>query len=272
MRKYYQLVENKDSTDIYIYGDIVSQVWDESDVTSHGLAQELKELKTDKINVFINSYGGEVASGLSIYNQLIRHPAKVTTYCDGFACSAASVIFIAGDERIMYESSLLMIHNAWTAIAGNSNDLRKQADDLEIITQASISAYLKHVNITEDELKSLMDAETWISSEQALNQGFATSIAKDEPQAVASQSVKRKMIGALMETDEKLGDDQEEPFDKGTVDAMIKEAVEEMKKYVDEKTDDDEPEAEPEEPIAEPQVEQKTRLAQAFNLYLKGDR
>lgn len=256
MRKYYQLVENKDSTDIYIYGDIVSQVWDESDVTSHGLAQELKELKTDKINVFINSYGGEVASGLSIYNQLSRHPAKVTTYCDGFACSAASVIFMAGDERIMYDSSLLMIHNAWSMASGNSEELRKQADDLETITQATVNAYMKRINLSEVELKELMDAETWIDSKQALSQGFATSVVKEEPKSVASQSIKKKVVQALIYEEEPTTEEEvieEEPFDKKMVVGMIKEAVEEMKEYIDEKTDDDEPEADPEEPIAEPQ-------------------
>jgi ATP-dependent Clp protease protease subunit len=80
----------------------------------------------------------------------------------------------------MNESSLLMIHNAWTCAAGNAEELRKQADDLEKITQASVEAYKAHSSLTEEEIKALMDNETWILPEEALEYGFATSIAKTE--------------------------------------------------------------------------------------------
>ena len=97
IKKYYSLAKNGDAIDVYIYGDITSWPWDESDVSSYGLAKELELTEAEQINCYINSYGGEVAEGLAIYNQLKRHPAKVTTICDGFACSAASVIFMAGE-------------------------------------------------------------------------------------------------------------------------------------------------------------------------------
>ena len=194
MKKYYQLIQNGTSADLYIYGDIAEYAWDETDVTSFGLAQELEALEVGHINCYINSYGGSVSAGLSIYNQLKRHAAKVTTICDGFACSAASVIFMAGDERIMNSASLLMIHNAWSYANGNAEELRKQADDLEVITQASINAYMQSVNIDESELKALMDAESWILPADALAMGFATSIV-DEPESnQASQSVKRQTM------------------------------------------------------------------------------
>ena len=103
IKKYYSLVvkEKEKEADIHIYGDIVSWEWFDSDVSSYTLAKEIEGLPEDieKINVFINSYGGEVAEGLAIYNNLRRHKAKVKTYCDGFACSIASVVFMAGDER-----------------------------------------------------------------------------------------------------------------------------------------------------------------------------
>lgn len=197
MKKYYQLIQSGTSADLYIYGDITSYPWYEDDVSSYNLSKELELLEVEKINCYINSYGGEVAEGLAIYNQLKRHSAKVTTICDGFACSAASVIFMAGDERVMNSASLLMIHNAWSYAAGNSEELRKQADDLEVITQASINAYMQSVNITESELKALMDAESWILPADALAMGFATSIV-DEPESnQASQSVKNQMVAKL---------------------------------------------------------------------------
>ena len=144
--KYYQLVVNQDnkSADLYIYGDIKSWEWKQSDVSSYTLAKALTELEPgiEEIKVYINSYGGEVAEGLAIYNALKRHKAKITPYVDCFASSIASVIFMAGDERIMSNASMLFVHNAWTYASGNANQLRKQADDLEQITQASINAYM----------------------------------------------------------------------------------------------------------------------------------
>jgi ATP-dependent Clp protease protease subunit len=197
IKKYYSLAKNGDTIDVYIYGDITSWPWDESDVSSYGLAKELELTEAEQINCYINSYGGEVAEGLAIYNQLKRHKAKVTTICDGFACSAASVVFMAGDERIMGEASLLMVHNAWTYTSGNSEELRKQAEDLDIITKASVNAYLSCVNIEEAALKVLLDAETWILPEEAVAMGFATGITKEEAETQASQSVKKNVIETL---------------------------------------------------------------------------
>ena len=169
-KKYYSLETNGDNAaELYIFGDITSWPWLESDVSANGLVKELQKLDAKEINVHINSYGGEVAEGLAIYNTLKNSNMKVTTICDGFACSAASVIFMAGDERIINEASLLMIHNAWSCACGNSAKLRKEAEDLDKITQASVNAYMNRVNITEDEIKDLMDKETWITAEEAVS-------------------------------------------------------------------------------------------------------
>ena len=182
---------------INIYGDITSYQFEDTAPTAKSLVKQLEEL-TDisNINVYINSYGGDVAEGLAIYNALKRHNAKVKTYCDGFACSIASVIFMAGDERIMNDSSLLMIHNAWSFAEGNADQLRKQADDLEKITQASIIAYKTHSNLSEEEIKSLMDNETWLLPDEALEYGFATSIEKTINSKV-SQSVRRSLFDLI---------------------------------------------------------------------------
>lgn len=188
------------TADIYIFGDIVSWPWMESDVSSYTLSRALQGLDTDEINVHINSYGGEVAEGLAIYNTLHNHKAKVRTICDGFACSAASVVFMAGDERIMNPASLLMIHNAWTYASGSAADLRKQADDLDKITQGSVAAYMAGVSITEDKLKELLDADTWLLPSEALEMGFATSVAGEaaaEPGKAAASA--RKALFKLVE-------------------------------------------------------------------------
>lgn len=201
---YYSLAQNEDTAILNIFGDITSFPWLESDVSNLQLSKKLEELKdVSVIDVYINSYGGEVAEGLAIYNALKRHKAKVITHVDGFACSIASVIFMAGDERVMPNTSCLMIHNPWTFASGNANELRKQAEDLEKIGECSINAYLERVNISKEELKELLDNESWISPSEAVEMGFATSAEKDDDEEHANQSIKSKVIAMLLEKEEK---------------------------------------------------------------------
>ena len=196
--KYYQLVNNDTSADLYIFGDICAWAWPEfGEQSGVTIVNQLKELDVDTINVHINSYGGDVAEGLAIYNVLREHKAQIVTICDGFACSAASVVFMAGDRRVMQPASLLMIHNAWTVAMGNAAQLRKTADDIETITQASVEAYKKVATISEEEIKALMDAETWILPKDAVEYGFATEIddedEDDEPKQSAFGVIMQKL-------------------------------------------------------------------------------
>lgn len=202
MNKYYSMQSVGNEADIYIFGDILeptTQDWfgNEADVSGFSLTQDLKALDASVINVHINSYGGHVSEGLAIHNILKNHKAKVRTYCDGFACSAASVVFMAGDERIMNSASLLMIHNAWNIAQGDAEELRKQADDLDKITQASINAYMAVVNIGEEKLKELMNAESWILPTDALEMGFATGIINETSNGKATQSAKTALFSLL---------------------------------------------------------------------------
>ena len=180
--KYFNIATNGDTADIDIYGNITEyDYWDDKSLASYTLVKKLEEMKDVKhINVRINSKGGDVREGVAIYNALRNHPATVTTRCDGWACSIASVIFMAGDERIMYQTSLLWIHNAVTWLGGNANDFRKQADDLDVITDSIKTAYLQHVSIGAEKLTEMMDAETFITPQEAIDWGFATSVA-DKP-------------------------------------------------------------------------------------------
>ena len=198
MKKYYSLVNENNEATIHIYGDITSWEFLESDVSSYTLSKELDALDVGTINVCINSYGGEVAEGLAIFNALKRHKAKIKTFCDGFACSIASVVFMAGDERIMANASLLFVHNAWNIAVGNSTQMKKAADDLEIVNQASVNAYMEAVNVEAPKLKEMLDAETWILPQDALNMGFATMVINDSSSKNASQSIKKSIIETIM--------------------------------------------------------------------------
>lgn len=224
-KQYYSLVKSQNEATINIYGDITSFPWFEGDFSAVNLSRQLEEMQdVSVIHVHISSYGGEVKEGLAIYNALRAHKAKVITYCDSFACSIASVIFMAGDERIMNAASLLMVHNAWTYAEGNAAELRKQADDLEVITSASVEAYKARATISEKEIKKLMDNESWITPAYAVEYGFATGVVEEKTEH-ASQNARAKLFQIILAAqdepkkdedgdDEELGDNEEKP-DKG---------------------------------------------------------
>ena len=188
MQKYYSLETVNNNADLYIFGDITAWPGDEKDRDAYGIVKELREVEADTINVHINSYGGDVSEGLAIYNTLKNHKAQIVTIFDGFACSAASVIFMAGDIRIVNEASLLMIHNPWTRACGNAEEFRKQAEDLDKIAQASINAYMSKVNISEEKLKQFLNDETWLTAQECLDMRFATIVKTGENDNGVNQS------------------------------------------------------------------------------------
>lgn len=199
-KKFYSLYSSEKEADLYIFGDITTWPWDEKDRDTYGIVKELQELDVETIKVHINSYGGDVSEGLAIYNTLKNSKAEIVTICDGFACSAASVIFMAGDVRIVNEASLLMIHNPWTWASGNADDFRKQAEDLDKIAQASVNAYMSKVNISEEELKQLLNDETWLTAQECVDMGFATVIGVDEESNGINQSAFKAIRNKLMAT------------------------------------------------------------------------
>ena len=199
--RYYQLAKHENKATLHIFGDIVDDVYDDG-VCALSFAYELEQLgEVDSIDVYINSYGGSVAQGFSIYNQLKNHPAKIRTICNGFACSIASVIFLAGDERIMQGASLLMIHNPFCMTMGNASELRKTADDLDKMAQVSIDLYCQTTGLDESTIKDMMDKETWLSASDALELGFATNVEikneVDEPLRIV-QSVRTNLINKIL--------------------------------------------------------------------------
>lgn len=271
-RKYFSLEKAEQTATINIYGDITSWEWFDSDVSAATLSKQLDAMgDVNQIDVFINSYGGEVAEGLAIYNALRRHKAKVTTYCDGFACSIASVIFMAGDERVMNESSLLMIHNAWTTVQGNAEELRKQAEDLEKITQASVEAYKAHSSLSEEEIKELMDAETWILPSEAAEYGFATAIESgNDSNAKQNAFVKLFDIIKAHQEAEKPEEEAEEVIEEEMEEEPLEEVADDEAE--DEETEGDETPSDEEETSEEEPEENENasqKWAGFFNALLK---
>jgi ATP-dependent Clp protease protease subunit len=281
MKKFYQLTQNDNVAELYIYGDITSYKWLEECVTAKSIIDEINSISADVINVYISSYGGEVQAGLAIYNALKRHKAKVRTICDGFACSIASVIFMAGEERIMNDSSLLMIHNAWSFAEGNAKELKKIAEDLEKITQASVSAYKAHSNLSEEEIVEMMDNETWILPNEAVEYGFATAIEKTK-QKNASQNARLSLFNIVKMAQQAEDEDEEEETDEDEETPPDEENPVEAEETPDDETEDeeseeeevtdDESEDETEEDDEDKTKEAAQRMSGFFNAFLKIER
>lgn len=195
-----QAAEN--ALDLYIYGDVEGDGYDwwtdeiiESETSANHFREELgKYPNTAQINLYINSCGGSVFEGTAIYNQLKRHPAHKTVYVDGFACSVASVIAMAGDEIVMPKNTMMMIHNAWMAAVGNAAELRKAADDLETINAAGRQAYLTKAGekLDESTLAAMMDAETWLTAEECIRYGLADRFADADADLSGAERILQK--------------------------------------------------------------------------------
>lgn len=199
MKRLWELKQSaqSDVLELYLYGDVESDGADwwtgqriDSETSANHFRDELaKYPNVREINVYINSYGGSVFEGTAIYNQLRRHPAHVTVYIDGFACSVASVIAMAGDRVVMPRNAMMMIHNAYLVAVGNAAELRKAADDLDAINKGNRQAYLQKAGdrLSEEELIAMMDAETWLTAEDCIRLGLADEYAeKDADMAEAS--------------------------------------------------------------------------------------
>lgn len=180
--------DGSNSADIFIYGDIVSYRWDESDTSASSFKEDLDNLgDVSTINLHINSPGGSVFEGIAIHNMLKRHQAKINVYVDALAASIASVIAMAGDTIYMPKNSMLMIHNPWTIAMGNAAELRKVADDLDRIANSSKQTYLQKAGdkLTEEKLQEMLDAETWLSADEALEYGLC-DVVEEANQMAAS--------------------------------------------------------------------------------------
>lgn len=164
--------DENDNT-IGIYDPIGYDYWDDSGVTAKRISAALRSLDGADVVVNINSPGGDVFEGLAIYNLLREYKGHVTVRVLGVAASAASFIAMAADEIQIARAGFFMIHNAWTGLWGNRNDLRETADFLEQIDDTIADIYHVKSGLSMDELKADMDKERWINGRDAIDSGFA---------------------------------------------------------------------------------------------------
>lgn len=144
--------------------------------------------KAEEINVRINSPGGDVFEAAAIYNLLQRHSARIMVDVDGLAASAASYIAMAGDEIRVAANAMMMVHFAWSIVAGNKSELRSAAEVLDRIDDTLIDVYSARTGSSKTRIKSMLEAETWLTASEAVSRGFADEIGASL-KTVASASV-----------------------------------------------------------------------------------
>lgn len=165
-------------------GTIAEESWFDDDVTPQLFKDELNS-GTGDITVWINSPGGDCVAAAQIYNMLSNYKGKVTVKIDGIAASAASVIAMAGDTVLVSPVSMLMIHNPATIAWGDHAEMQKAIDMLSEVKESIINAYVLKTGLSRPKLSHLMDAETWMDANKAVELGFADEImvrAKAEPE------------------------------------------------------------------------------------------
>lgn len=173
--------------EILLYDEI--GVWG---ITAQQFARELKALgDLSLISLRIHSPGGDVFEGTAIYNLLKNHPARVEAHVDGLAASMASVIAMAADTIYMPENAMMMVHRPWGIQGGEADDMRRYADLLEKIEGTMVAAYMAKTGKSEEDIKALLKAETWMDGREAVEAGFADQLT--EPLAAAAQLTSKRM-------------------------------------------------------------------------------
>lgn len=139
-------------------------------------AQLTQASKSKELHIRINSDGGDVFDGVAIYNALARLPQKKTVFIDSLAASIASVIAMAGDEIRMANNAMMMVHNPWGRVVGTSEEMRSRAKLLDQVTENIRTIYAKRTGLEADNVAALMNAETWMTATEAMNNRFADLI------------------------------------------------------------------------------------------------
>ena len=192
--KFWNFKAKKDDNraELTLYGEISDTTWWGDEITPKDFKADLDALgDVEQIDIYINSPGGDVFAGESIYNMLNRHKARKIVHIDGIAASIASIVAMVGDEIIMPENAMLMIHESWTLIGGNKHELRDMAENLERIDDSLTGVYVARTGKNAADIAAMMQAETWMTAKEAVEMGFADKV--EENKKIAA-SMKGKVL------------------------------------------------------------------------------
>lgn len=169
------------TAEIFIYDQIGVDFWTGEGVTPKSFISELRDIeKTHKsLDLRINSPGGFVHDGFTIYNALKQSQLEINVYIDGLAASAAAFIAMAGNKIYMPKSAELMIHNAWGMVIGNAEDMKKEAAHLESLNTMIGDIFSERTGKDKAEISSMMSSETWMNGEESVRLGFADELLEE---------------------------------------------------------------------------------------------
>ena len=183
--------------EIYIYDVIGDPEW--GMIGAMQVIDALKQMEGKRVTVRINTPGGSVNEGIPMYNAMVRHDGGVDTVVDGIAASMGSYLMLAGQKRTVAKNSMVMIHNPMTIAWGNAMELRKSADVLDKYLDRMLPDYAAKTGKTVDELRPLLDAETWYVGQEIVENGFAEFIDDrdaDDPEMKGLKTIAAKSIAA----------------------------------------------------------------------------
>lgn len=244
-KTFWQFVKNEaKESELILEGVIASESWYDDEVSPKQFREELDK-HTGNITVRINSPGGDVFAGVSIMNMLKDREGDVTIIVDGIAASIASVIAMAGDKVIMNTGSMMMIHNAWSMAVGDSQELRKVADTLDKIGESIMDVYATRTGLTTEQLKTMLNEETWMTAEEAVELGFADEAVEGKTKlsnlvknlmnlnqevnnavAAPAMSIRTKLKNEQEVEEQDVTDTTEEPAEVVTEESETQDAVE----------------------------------------------
>jgi ATP-dependent protease ClpP protease subunit len=193
--------EAEEEAELLVYGTIGDwDGWD--DTVPKRFAEDLGRVTARRLNVRINSPGGDVFAGQAIYSQLKGwRKGEVVARVDGLAASAASVVAMAADRIIMPRNSVMMIHNPWSAACGDARTMRKTAQTLDVVREGLVAAYAGKTGLPGERIREMLDEETWMTAEEALARGFADEIDEAVPVEASLRSGGRILAAGGMEFD-----------------------------------------------------------------------
>ena len=166
--------QTEDTATVFIYDSIGGY-----GITADDFRREVDRTGAKTLKVRISSNGGYLTDGVAIYNYIKDYPGKVITQVDSIAASIASLIAMAGQERLIAETGALYLHKPWTGVEGNADDMRETADTLDFLQGALVKGYADATGLTESDIDDMLNARTWIGADRAVELGFATAVASD---------------------------------------------------------------------------------------------
>lgn len=230
--KFAMAAEDAAVAELDIFGSIGTSWWDDTAVSAKQFLDDLAALpkSVTTIRVRVNSPGGDVFDGVAIANALRDQQAKgriVETTVEGLAASAASVVLMAGSTIKVADNALVMVHHPYTIEMGNAAAMRKMADTLDKITGSIIATYQWHSTLSTEDITALMDAETWMSADEAIANGFATekveglkAAASIDPRAVKALKVPDQYRARVEQLLEKPSEAAQKPQAAAAIDVL----------------------------------------------------